>query len=224
MSTRFMQTYVCINRVLGYNQGVKSTRQRVIEYLQRRQQACAVEISHALHLTAADIRHHLSLLEDEGVVDVVDQRPATGRGRPTSFYQLTRQALLNNLDGLSKALIAETQHILPEAEKDAFYKRVAQQLLGNDYQPARNPSQRFVNAIHFLNQKNYQARWEARADAPQVIFSHCPYAAVQSEHPELCQIDAYLLSLLLASPIKQTARLQPNPQGFPQCFFSTKKL
>lgn len=203
---------------------MKSTRQRLTEYLQRRQLASAVDMSHALHLTAADIRHHLSILEDEGVVEVVSQRPAAGRGRPTSLYQLTRQAVLNNLDGLSHALLAETRHFVPEAEKEAFNKRVAQRLVGDGYQPARNPSQRFVNAIHFLNQKNYQARWEARSDAPQVIFSHCPYAAVLSDHPEMCQIDGFVLSLLLVSPIKQTARLQPNPQGLPQCFFSSKKL
>jgi predicted ArsR family transcriptional regulator len=163
-------------------------------------------------------------LEDEGVVEVVSQRPATGRGRPASLYQLTRQATLNNLDGLSNALLTETLQIVPDTERETLYKRLAQRLVGDDYQPARNPSQRFVNAIHFLNQKNYQARWEARSDAPQVIFSHCPYAAVLSDHPEMCQIDGHILSMLLASPIKQTARLQPNPQGPPQCFFSSKKL
>lgn len=202
---------------------VKSTRQRLTEYLQRRQFASAVEISHALHLTAADIRHHLSVLEAEGVVEVISQRPAAGRGRPTSLYQLTRQALSNNLDGLSKALLSETRQFVPEAEREAFNKRLAQRLVGEGYQPTRNPSQRFVNAIHFLNQKNYQARWEARSDTPQVIFSHCPYAAVLPDHPELCQIDGFVLSLLLASPIKQTGRLQPNPQGYPQCFFTLKR-
>ena len=202
---------------------MKSTRQRLTEYLQRRQFASAVDISHALHLTAADIRHHLSILEFEGVVEVVSQRPASGRGRPTSLYQLSRQALSNNLDGLSNALLAETRQFVPEVEREAFNKRLAQRLVGEGYQTVRNPSQRFVNAIHFLNQKNYQARWEARSDAPQVIFSHCPYAAALSDHPELCQIDGHVLSLLLASPIKQTARLQPNPQGYPQCFFTIKK-
>jgi predicted ArsR family transcriptional regulator len=202
---------------------MKSTRQQITEYLLHRQLASAVDMSRALHLTAADIRHHLAILELEGVVAVTSQRPATGRGRPTSLYQLAQQAMSNNLDGLSRALLEESHQTIPEVEQKAFNKRLAQRLVGSNYQPVRNPSQRFVNAIKRLNQMNYQARWEARSDAPQVILSHCPYAVVLPEHPELCQVDAELLGLLLASPAQQTARLQPNPRGIPQCIFVPKK-
>jgi predicted ArsR family transcriptional regulator len=202
---------------------MKSTRQQITEYLSHRQRASAVDMSRALHLTAADIRHHLSILEMEGVVTITSQRPASGRGRPTSLYQLTSQAASNNFDALSSALLAESRRSLPEPEQKAFHKRLAQHLAGDKYQPARNPSQRFVNAVEQLNRMNYQARWEARPDSPQVIFSHCPYASILPGHPELCQIDAELLSLLLASPIQQTARLQQNPRGIPQCIFIEKK-
>jgi DeoR family suf operon transcriptional repressor len=193
-----------------------------MEYLEHRQLASPGEMSRALHLSSADIRHHLSILEVEGVVDVVRTRQAAGPGRPSSIYQLTRQVMSNNLDGLSRALLEETSHLVPEADQEAFRRRLAQRLVGSEYQPVRNPSQRFVNAVNLLNRKNYQARWEARADAPQVIFSHCPYADVLAEHPEMCKVDEQVLSLLLASPVKQTARLQPNPQGIPQCIFSIK--
>ncbi len=218
-----MQICVCINRFNDYNWSVKSTRQQITDFLSHRQLASAVDMSRALHLTAADIRHHLAILDAEGVIKVTSQRPASGRGRPTSLYQLAWQATSNNLDGLSSALLEETRQSIPEFEQKAFHKRLAQRLVGDGYQPVRNPSQRFVNGVKLLNQMNYQARWEARSDAPQIIFSHCPYAAILPEHPELCQVDAELLSLLLASPIQQTARLQPNLQGIPQCIFIGKK-
>jgi predicted ArsR family transcriptional regulator len=194
-----------------------------MEYLQRRRLASAVDISHALHLTAADIRHHLSILVAEGVVEIVSQRPASGRGRPASLYQLSQQSCQNNLDGLSRALLEDAQENTPQMELDSFYQRLAQRLIGESYQPAHSPSQRYVNAIQLLNPMNYQARWEAHADAPMVIFSHCPYATILAENPEMCQIDETMLSRLLGTPIKQTARLQLNLQGMPQCIFIHKK-
>ncbi len=206
---------------------VTTTRQRIIEYLQRKQTASAGDISRALHLTAADIRHHLSVLESEGVVEVIRKKPTPGRGRPTSIYQLSKQALSHGLAGLSrlsKALLEETRDRLPAEGNEAFWRQVAQRMVSAEYQPVRNPSQRFVNAVQLLNQMNYQARWEARLDSPLVIFSHCPYADILPEHPELCRIDEHLLSLLLASPVHLTIRLQPNPQGVPQCIFAQKRF
>jgi predicted ArsR family transcriptional regulator len=194
-----------------------------MEYLQHRQIATAVEISHALHLTAADIRHHLALLEADGIVEVTSQRPSVGRGRPSSLYQLTRQALSNNLDGLSSALMEELLRSIPEAEQAAFYNRLARRLIDNNYSPARHASQRFLQAVQQLNRMNYQARWEAHADAPQVIFSHCPYAAILPKDPKLCLVDVELLGVLLDSPVNHSARLLPNPQGIPECIFTTKK-
>ena len=180
-------------------------------------------MSHALHLTAADIRHHLAILEMEGIVEITGQRSSVGRGRPSSLYQLTRQALSNNLDGLSSALIEETIQSLPETEQLALYSRLARRLIEKNYSPDRHASQRFLQAIQQLNQMNYQARWEAHSAAPRVIFSHCPYAAILPEHPELCQVDVEMLGILLDSPVVHSARLQPNPLGIPECIFTNHK-
>lgn len=198
---------------------MKTTRQRIIEYLQHRQPAAPVDISRALQLTAADIRHHLSALEAEEIVEIISQRPAVGRGRPTALYRLKSQAFLNNLAGLSDALLKELHGSSPEAEQAPLNKRLALSMAGEGYHPARNPSQRYLEAVRQLNKMNYQARWEARAEAPQVIITHCPYAALLPGHPELCRIDAELLGILLASPVKQIGSKQLNPQGITQCIF-----
>ena len=195
-----------------------------MDYLLHRQIASAIDIGHALHLTAADIRHHLAILEAEGIVEVTRQRPSIGRGRPSSLYQLTRQASSNNLGGLSSALLVDTLQSIRDTERKVFFNRLARRLIDNHYSPARRASQRYLQAIQQLNRMNYQARWEAHSDAPRVIFSHCPYAVILPEHPELCAVDIELVGILLNSPISQTARLQPNPHGIPECIFITDNL
>ena len=50
---------------------MQHTRQQVVDYLQNNRIASSIEISRALMVTAANIRHHLRILEDTGVVEVV---------------------------------------------------------------------------------------------------------------------------------------------------------
>jgi predicted ArsR family transcriptional regulator len=70
-----------------------------------------------------------------------------------------------------------------------------------------------------LNELQYQARWEASAWGPRLILGHCPYAAIVSDHPELCRMDAFLLETKIGKPVEQTGKLQINDTGLPFCTF-----
>jgi len=76
--------------------------------------------------------------------------------------------------------------------------------------------------IQNLNEMNYQSRWEASPDGPRVILSHCPYASVLAENPELCQMDAVFLSSQLGHSVEQIAKLERGPQGIPNCIFAVR--
>jgi len=70
-----------------------------------------------------------------------------------------------------------------------------------------------------LNELNYEARWEAHADAPQVVLGHCPYAEIIDAHPELCQMDTFLLEILIGERAEQVEKLALNVRGWPYCLF-----
>jgi predicted ArsR family transcriptional regulator len=74
--------------------------------------------------------------------------------------------------------------------------------------------------MRILNHLNYQAHWEAHIENPRIILDHCPYHTLQAGHVELCQMDSYLLEILLDAPITQMERLVNTPKGIPQCVFS----
>ncbi len=136
---------------------------------------------------------------------------------------MTRQAVLNNLDGLSHALLAETRHFVPEAEKEAF-NQTRGAAPGWRWLSTGAQSVPTLRQCHpFPQSKELSSPLGSTLPTLHQSCSHCPYAAVLSDHPEMCQIDSFG-GPLFVSPIKQTARLQPNPQGLPQCFFSSKKL
>ena len=81
------------------------TRQQIVDYLQTNRTATPIELSRALQVTAANIRHHLKQLTQNGLVEIVGTQPVRGRGRPMKLYSLTENALQHNLEGLASALL-----------------------------------------------------------------------------------------------------------------------
>ncbi|HSF81491.1 MAG TPA: ArsR family transcriptional regulator [Anaerolineales bacterium] len=202
---------------------MKTTRQLILDHLGNKQVASAQEISRALKVTPANIRHHLAILASEGVVAIIGVRPASKRGRPTSLYALTSQSTRNNLDRLASALLDEIAQPRKAASQAESLPSVARRLAGRTEGTPASLTRRLYQAVHRLNELNYQARWEARSAAPQIILGHCPYAAILSAHPELCRLDALLLENLLDRPVDKVAHLAKDERGLTYCMFSVLK-
>lgn len=196
---------------------IKPTRTRILEYLQGKQAATPYELAHALHLTPANIRYHIAILEAEGAITSIGEKRETPRGRPSRIFSLHSETVAHNLAALASALLDEG--VTAGEDPGDYYRRVAARMAPVETGPPAARSKRLVNAVRQLNRMNYLARWEARLDAPRVILGRCPYAALLPGHPEVCQVDAHLLEALLGSEVTKTAHLEPTPQGLRQCVF-----
>ena len=202
---------------------MKSTRRLILDHLRSKQVASVAELSRALQVTPANIRHHLAILTSEGVVGVIGERPATGRGRPTLLYASTQQSSRHNLARLCSALLNEIAHPQNDASPSESLHRITDELGGDTQNPPGSLTGRLYQAIQRLNEMNYQARWEARSSAPQVILGHCPYAAILSDHPELCRLDVLLLEHLLQTRVEKVAHLARDDRGLTYCMFALNK-
>jgi predicted ArsR family transcriptional regulator len=80
-------------------------------------------------------------------------------------------------------------------------------------------SKRLALLVEKLNEMHYQARWEAGADGPRVLFGRCPYAAVIGKHPELCQMDVSLLGNALGREVRQLGKIEKAQGG---CVFGMR--
>ncbi len=89
---------------------MQSTRQQILEYLQRQGRATVKELGNLLGLTSTGIRQHLTVLERDGLVDAHEER---GRvGRPTLVYSLTEKAdalFPKTYDALASVLLEEVR-------------------------------------------------------------------------------------------------------------------
>ncbi len=185
-----------------------TTRQRILTHLKKTHSASAREMARALNLSAPNVRHHLGVLVADGRVTVLRQR-AAGRGRPVKVYGLAPALEGDNLAALVEALLTESS-----VQMDALAKR----LLDADAFSGQPAAKRLALIVEKLNAMKYQARWEAGAEGPRVIFGRCPYAAVIEGHPELCRMDASLLENALEKKVRQLGKIE-KAQG--TCVFAT---
>jgi predicted ArsR family transcriptional regulator len=183
-----------------------TARQKVLAHMKKTRAASAREIARALKMAAPNVRHHLGILVSDGRLEVSSVRQRGGRGRPEKMYSLSQSALGDNLSVLADALLEE------KIDLEAVGKRIAhsQGLPGIENQPM---PKRLSLLVEKLNEMHFQARWEAGAEGPRIIFGRCPFAKIIENHPELCRMDTVLLEISLGRPIALFTKNELSARG-----------
>ena len=196
-----------------------TTRARILKYLGKQQTASVKELSRALTMTGANIRHHLAEMESNDLIEPIGQR-REGRGRPETIYGISRHVLGEGLAELAEAMLKVWLKNTTENALEAGLRSVALHL-GGDKLPdgALLLTYRLNRLIERLNELHYRSRWEAGINGPNVILGHCPYAAIIASNHELCRMDGILLEKWTGLPVEQTAMLQKSIKGYPYCGF-----
>jgi predicted ArsR family transcriptional regulator len=198
---------------------MSNARQKILNFIIEQQSTTVAELSKVFKVTPANIRHHLSILVGQGSVNVIGQKAAAFRGRPAQIYSCTQQSNQNNLDHLTDALLSNFFLNYGPEEANVLLKKIASQMVAKFPLDVNNPTRRLYSSIRTLNHMNYQAHWEAHVENPRIMLGHCPYRAILNDHPEVCQMDAFVLQALLDTPVQQIEKLTLNTKGLPQCIF-----
>ena len=196
-----------------------NARQKILSYILEEQSATVAELSRAFKVTPANIRHHLSILVDQGSLKIIGQKPQAGKGRPTQLYTATQRSNQNNLEQLTDTLLSTLLTNTQAESAAAVMHEIARQMVAKTIVDKHNPTLQMYSSIRALNRMSYQAHWEAHIENPRIMFGHCPYLAILDHHPEICQLDAFLLEELLDTPVKQTGKRWRNARGLPECVF-----
>jgi predicted ArsR family transcriptional regulator len=180
-----------------------TTRNRIIQYLEKVREAHTGEIARALSLSKPNVRHHLRVLILDKRVESKAMSVHLTRGRPEKSYSLSRAAQGSNLSRLTDVLL--------NVEKSKIKWDLIAGKLAGDLPISKLPITALLrDMILKMNEMHYQARWEAGAEGPRVILGYCPYAEIIESHPELCNMDTMLLSRLLTTKVEQKEKIQKN--------------
>ncbi len=201
-----------------------TVRRKILGYVRLHPAVTAALVGRALGFSAATTRYHLGLLERDGrIVANPTPRPKT-RGRPTKLYRLSERERGDNLAGVTSALLDHVQALPGNGLRKAVLASMVDALVA---QVGAIPAQPSGTAqlgllVDRLNALHYEAGWEAGAHGPRILFGHCPYAAIIARHPEVCEMDARMLSGKLGAPVIQTAKMVADPLGQDHCIFALK--
>lgn len=182
---------------------MKSTRDRILQTLLRRPRTTINELAEAVGINPISVRHHLTNLQVEGLVQAEEERH--GVGRPRLVYFLTEDGLERfptRYLRLTTRLLSQMKEKLPGPVVGELFKEVAADLAEAHQEQLKGLSveERLETVKELLAAEGFVVEWEKKGDEYHIHEITCPYLQVGQAHPEVCTVDQTLISKMLAVP------------------------
>jgi predicted ArsR family transcriptional regulator len=199
----------------------KPTREKILRALRVNGPLTVSEMVLDLRITHIAVRHHLSSLQAEGLIEGREERH--GIGRPHLVYRLTETALDRNPSKYYKftnLLLDQLKETLPPETVERLLKEVASNIAGEwktELDPLPWPN-RIDRLVQLLAQDGFVTRVEPSGpDQYRLLEFTCPYSKISLDHPEICALDASIFSRALGAPVERTSCIR---SGAETCTFS----
>ena len=197
-------------------------KELILQILKRNGPSTVSDLANALELSRSATRHHLRVLERNGLVAALGTATPTGVGRPGLLYGLTPQALNvfpQGYDRLVNGLLREIKALLAPAQVIGLCERIGKDLAAEAPQrrPGQSVAEYFQEIADFLTSRGYLAQFTQEGNQWTLELGNCPYAYVVQSHAEVCMLDQVMLSGILSDEIKP---IQLWINGAQTCSFS----
>jgi predicted ArsR family transcriptional regulator len=209
---------------------MKTSRHRILEYISKKRRVTTIELSRVFQMSQANARHHLAILEEQGLIEGFDHKLDGRKGRPARIFSPSRNATGQNLDILASALLNLLKESENHPEFEIRLEKLARSMFelieepdsksSQSYSPIGSMTNHLNRLTKHLNNCHYMSRWEARPSSPHLIFENCPYLAIINEYPELCKVDTLIIGNFLNKSIVQIQKLALDSSGLQVCRFS----
>lgn len=190
------------------NRGTKSTRERVL-YILLKQHRCTInDLAIAVDINPISVRHHVTRLEAEGLVNSDEERH--GVGRPRRVYFLTeegKEIFPTRYMRLTTQLLQQLKVSMPEQMVNELFSDMAEEL-AQKYARSANldglpMEERLAFVKDVLAQEGFDIEWERKGDSYHIREVSCPYFHIGQVHPEVCRVDQTLISSVLNLPAEK---------------------
>ncbi len=189
---------------------MQSTRQQILEYLQRQGRGTVKELGELLGLTSTGIRQHLTVLERDGLVDTHEER---GRvGRPTLVYSLTDKAdslFPKAYDVLANLLIEEIR----SSEGNEKLHQILQNVAGRLAEPFANRvegrplRERVAETALILEGQGCLADASEKNGEFFIDEYTCPFPKTAEQNRAVCALHVEFVQILSGGETKLTRSL-----------------
>lgn len=184
---------------------MQRTRRYILDILKERGQATVDDIVMELRrrkgeITGVTVRHHLTRLQQEGLITAPEPLHRSTPGRPQHVYMLTeraRECFPNNYQPLTSHLLGQMAVVLPPAQVNVIFEGVADRMAAEACVPDAPFLQRLDGAVNYLNAHGYDAYWEKCEGGYVLHTANCPYHQVAGSTVALCDMDMRLVASML---------------------------
>jgi predicted ArsR family transcriptional regulator len=190
---------------------MQSTRQHILEYLQRQGRATVKELGSLLGLTSTGIRQHLTVLERDGLVDTREER---GRvGRPTLVYSLTEKAdalFPKTYDALAAVLLEEIRSSQGNERLHDLLHKVAERMAAPYVEriEGRPLPERVRETARIMEEQGCLVDVREAGDGEYYIDEFtCPFPRVAQQDRSVCALHVDFVRVLTGGDTRLTQSL-----------------
>ena len=189
---------------------LQSTRQHIIEHLQRAGRSSVRELAALLGLTSTGIRQHLTVLERDGLVTASEERGHVGR--PTFVYSLTDRAedlFPRNYDLLAISLLEEVRDTQGNEQLQQLLHRVAARMAAQYSKRVEGKPipERVEETARIMIEQGCMVETRRSDDEFFIDEYTCPYPKVAQHDRAVCVLHVDLIRTLTGADTRLTSSL-----------------
>jgi DeoR family suf operon transcriptional repressor len=201
---------------------MKSTRDKILQTLLQHPRSTIITLAEAVGINPISVRHHLTNLQMEGLVEGQEERH--GVGRPRLVYVLTDEGMERfptRYMQLTTRLLSQMKDTMPGPVVANLFNQMAEDLASKYSSDVQSLSmeERLNLVKNILAHEGFNVQWEKKDGQYEIHEISCPYYQIGIAHPEVCTVDQTLISKMLALPAN---KVQCVLSGASQCTYVIK--
>jgi len=182
---------------------MNATRDKILRTLLKKPRSTINDLAEAVGINPISVRHHLTNLQMEGLVEGQEERH--GVGRPRLVYILTNEGMERfptRYMQLTTRLLSQMKETMPGPVVAKLFSQIAEDLANVYANDIKNLTmeERLDFVKDMLAQEGFTVEWEKKDNQYQIHEISCPYYQIGIAHPEVCTVDQTLISKMLALP------------------------
>lgn len=182
---------------------MKSTRDKILQTLLQKPRSTINTLAEAVGINPISVRHHLTNLQMEGLVEGQEERH--GVGRPRLVYILTDEGMERfptRYMQLTTRLLSQMKDTMPGPVVTELFNQIAEDMASHYSNDMRGLSmeERLNFVKEMLGREGFTVEWEKKGGQYEIHEISCPYYQIGVAHPEVCTVDQTLISKMLALP------------------------
>ena len=202
-----------------------NTRKRVLRSLLLSQSRTVNDLAEAVDINPISVRHHVTKLEAEGLIQSEEERH--GVGRPRLVYSLTSKGMEQfpqRYLQLSLRLLEHLKTNLSEKVLTEIFQELAEGITSELTQDIDLEDLSLEERLHLLQKvltaEGYVVKLQEEDGNFYLVEASCPYHHIGEDFPEICILDQELIAHFTATTTK---RIECILDGDKQCKYLIEK-